>query len=179
MELILLALLLVVFVVVPLLGMRKQNQRLREINSFQESLRVGMVVKTTSGIHGRVNYVGDTTVDLEISPGVQTTWDKATVLELVGEPEADLDVNPDIQPKADLDAGSSAGCEAAPGISSEASLRASGREDMAGETVGHTPADAQSAEQNKPVQRADENTAPAVEETPLEGSQEHKSTEER
>lgn len=83
MEPLLLGLLLVVFLVVPLLTFRKQNQRMKEIRSFQESVTPGMVVKTTSGMHGRVTQVGETTVDLEISSGVVCTWDRASILSLV------------------------------------------------------------------------------------------------
>lgn len=88
MEPILLILLLVVFIGLPLLSMRKQSQRLKQIKSFQDSLQPGMVVKMTSGLHGRVAYVGENTIDLEVSAGVVTTWDKSAVLELVDSVES-------------------------------------------------------------------------------------------
>ncbi|MBC2681648.1 preprotein translocase subunit YajC [Corynebacterium anserum] len=83
MEIILLILLLVVFIGLPLLSMRKQSQRMKEIKAFQDSLDAGMVVKMTSGVHGRVTHVGAHTIDLEISDGMVTTWDKSAVLERV------------------------------------------------------------------------------------------------
>lgn len=83
MEIILLILLLVVFIGLPLLSMRKQSQRMKEIKAFQDSLQAGMVVKMTSGVHGRVTHVGEHTIDLEISDGAVTTWDKSAVLERV------------------------------------------------------------------------------------------------
>ncbi|MBF4553526.1 preprotein translocase subunit YajC [Corynebacterium suicordis] len=83
MDVFLLGLLLVVFVALPLISMRKQNRRVKEIQAFQERLHPGMVVKTTSGMHARIAHVGETTVDLEISAGVVSTWDKAVVLSLV------------------------------------------------------------------------------------------------
>lgn len=88
MEPILLILLLVVFVALPLFSMRKQSQRLKEIKAFQEQLQPGMVVKMTCGLHGRVSHVGEATVDLEVSAGVVTTWDKNAVLELVDSVDA-------------------------------------------------------------------------------------------
>lgn len=83
MEPILLILLLVVFVALPLFSMRKQSKRLKEIKSFQEQLQPGMVVKMTCGLQGRISHVGEHTVDIEVSAGVVTTWDKAAVLERV------------------------------------------------------------------------------------------------
>lgn len=56
---------------------------MKEIRGFQEHLSPNMVVKMTSGLHGRISHVGETTVDLEISAGVVTTWDKSAVLSLV------------------------------------------------------------------------------------------------
>lgn len=85
MDLLLLGALLLLFLGFPLLTMRKQSRRIKEIQEFQSTLREGMVVKVTSGLHGRVSYVGENTVDLEISPGVITTWDKSAVLALVDE----------------------------------------------------------------------------------------------
>lgn len=78
-----LILIVVVFIALPLLQIRKQNQRMKQIREFQASLQPGMVVQMTSGIQGRVAHVGDTSIDLEISPAVVTTWDRAAVLQAV------------------------------------------------------------------------------------------------
>ncbi|TYR18330.1 preprotein translocase subunit YajC [Corynebacterium urealyticum] len=78
-----LILIVVVFIALPLLQIRKQNQRMKQIREFQDSLQPGMVVQMTSGIQGRVAHVGDTSIDLEISPAVVTTWDRAAVLQAV------------------------------------------------------------------------------------------------
>lgn len=82
-EIILIVLVLLVFVGLPLVQIRKQNKRIQQIRQFQDQLGPGMVVKTTSGLHGRVVHVGDTTVDLEIATGVVTTWEKVSILETV------------------------------------------------------------------------------------------------
>lgn len=83
MEIIFVLLIILVFVGLPLFQMRKQNQRMRQLREFQDSVQPGMVVKTTSGVHGRVANVGETTVDLEVARGIVTTWDKAAIFETV------------------------------------------------------------------------------------------------
>ncbi|MDK8790280.1 MULTISPECIES: preprotein translocase subunit YajC [Corynebacterium] len=82
-----LILIVVVFIALPLVQIRKQNQRMKQIREFQDSLQPGMVVQMTSGIQGRVAHVGDTSIDLEISPAVVTTWDRAAVLQAVNSVE--------------------------------------------------------------------------------------------
>lgn len=89
MELLLLVLLLAVFLGLPMLQMRKQTKQIGLIRAFQASLTPGMVVELTSGLHGRLTSVGETTVDVDIAPGVTTTWDRAAVLKLVDSVQAD------------------------------------------------------------------------------------------
>lgn len=83
MEIILIVLLVLVFLGLPMLQMKKQSRQIGEIRTFQSSLTPGMVVQLTSGLHGRIASVGEGTVDLEVSPGVVTTWDRGAVLKLV------------------------------------------------------------------------------------------------
>lgn len=83
MEILLLALLVLVFLGLPVLQMRKQSKQIGVIKNFQDSLNPGMVVQLTSGLHGRVTNVGDSTIDLEVAPGVVTTWDRSAVLKSV------------------------------------------------------------------------------------------------
>lgn len=80
---VLLILILIVFIALPLLQIRKQNQRMKQIRQFQEQLQPGMVVQMTCGVQGRIAHVGETTIDLEVSPAVVTTWDKSAVLQAV------------------------------------------------------------------------------------------------
>ncbi|AGP30871.1 preprotein translocase subunit YajC [Corynebacterium terpenotabidum] len=94
MDILLLALLVVVFLGLPVLQMRKQSKQIGEIRNFQSQLTPGMIVQLTSGLHGRIADVGETTVDVEIAPGIITTWERAAVLKLVdsvaaGSAEAD------------------------------------------------------------------------------------------
>jgi preprotein translocase subunit YajC len=46
---------------------------------MQNELSIGTEVMTTSGLHARVAAIGDTTVDLEISPGVVVRWARAAI----------------------------------------------------------------------------------------------------
>jgi preprotein translocase subunit YajC len=59
---------------------------------MQDSLEIGTPVMTTSGLHGSVAAKGDTTIDLEIAPGVVVTFTRQAVLEVrkpVGGPTDD------------------------------------------------------------------------------------------
>jgi preprotein translocase subunit YajC len=60
---------------------------------LQESLRVGDQVQTTSGLHATIKRITDDTVDLEIAPGVVTTWVKLAIRDRI-EPEV-LDTGAD------------------------------------------------------------------------------------
>ena len=53
---------------------------------LQESLRIGDRVHTTSGLQGTITNITDDTVDLEIAPGVVTTWVKLAIRDKI-EPE--------------------------------------------------------------------------------------------
>ena len=66
---------------------------------LHESLRVGDRVHTTSGLQGTITHITDDTVDLEIAPGVVTTWMKLAVRDRI-EPEI-LDAEATEVPVAD------------------------------------------------------------------------------
>jgi preprotein translocase subunit YajC len=76
--------LLIALVAVPMfLQARKQKRAMREQQQLQNSLVAGDRVMTTSGLYGTVVTAGDDTIDLEIAPGVTTTWLRAAVREKV------------------------------------------------------------------------------------------------
>ena len=77
--LILLALAFVLLIFLPARQRRKMQQKTQEL---QNSLTVGTPVMTTSGLHGTVAGLTDTTVDLEISPGIVVTFARQAVLEV-------------------------------------------------------------------------------------------------
>ena len=65
---------------------RRQKRAMQATIDLHESLRIGDKVQTTSGLHGTIARITDDTVDLEIAPGVVTTWVKMAVAARV-EPE--------------------------------------------------------------------------------------------
>ena len=65
---------------------RRQKRAMQASIDLHESLRVGDRVHTTSGLQGTITGITDDTVDLEIAPGVVTTWMKLAIRDRV-EPE--------------------------------------------------------------------------------------------
>ncbi len=60
-------------------GQRRQRRAMQATIDLQESLRPGDRVHTTSGLQGTIVAITEDTVDLEIAPGVVTTWMKLAV----------------------------------------------------------------------------------------------------
>jgi preprotein translocase subunit YajC len=58
---------------------RRQKRAMQATIDLHESLRIGDKVQTTSGLHGTIRRLTDDTVDLEIAPGVLTTWVKLAI----------------------------------------------------------------------------------------------------
>ncbi|MGW5072214.1 preprotein translocase subunit YajC [Rhodococcus sp. NPDC004095] len=86
--------LLILVLLVPMfLGIRRQKKEMAKTADLQDSLKVGDRIMTTAGLHGTVAALGDTTVELEIAPGVVTTWSRLVVRELVTE---DTDTDSDV-----------------------------------------------------------------------------------
>jgi preprotein translocase subunit YajC len=92
MQQLLLPLLLVLVLAVPLvMSTRKQKKQQAAQQDLQSSLAPGDRVMTTSGLYGTVaDTSGDTTIDIEIAPGVVTTWLRLAVREKV-EPVVEAD----------------------------------------------------------------------------------------
>lgn len=80
MEIILLILLLLVFLLPSFLMMRKQRRNQAEVQTFQNALQPGDEVVTVSGLHGSIVGIGETSVELEIAPGVPVTVEKMSVI---------------------------------------------------------------------------------------------------
>ena len=76
---------------------RRQRRAQEQQQALQNSLDVGDRVMTTSGLYGTVTDADDnTTITLEIAPGVETEWLRAAVREKVGpveETEDELDAD--------------------------------------------------------------------------------------
>jgi preprotein translocase subunit YajC len=58
---------------------RRQKKAMQATIDLQNSLTVGDRVHTTSGLLGTITGITDDNVDLEIAPGVVTTWMKLAV----------------------------------------------------------------------------------------------------
>ena len=65
---------------------RRQKRAMQATIDLHESLRIGDQVQTTSGLHATIKRITDDTVDLEIAPGVLTTWVKLAIRDRI-EPE--------------------------------------------------------------------------------------------
>lgn len=65
---------------------RRQKRAMQATIDLHESLQVGDRVHTTSGLEASITGITDDTVDLEISPGVVTTWMKLAIRDKI-EPE--------------------------------------------------------------------------------------------
>jgi preprotein translocase subunit YajC len=76
---ILLALAVILLFVMPA---RQRKRIAAQQQALQESLAVGTPVMTTSGLHGTVVRLTDTTVDLEIASGVVVTFVRQAILEV-------------------------------------------------------------------------------------------------
>lgn len=64
---------------------RRQRRAQEQQQQLQNSLGVGDRVMTTSGLYGTItDSDDDTTVTIEIAPGVETEWLRAAVREKVG-----------------------------------------------------------------------------------------------
>lgn len=66
---------------------RRQRKAMQATIDLHESLLVGDRVHTTSGLQATITGITDDTVDLEIAPGVVTTWMKLAIRDRI-EPEA-------------------------------------------------------------------------------------------
>jgi preprotein translocase subunit YajC len=62
---------------------RRQKKAMQATIDLHESLTVGDRIHTTSGLQATIAGIGDDTVDLEIAPGVVTTWMKLAVRDRV------------------------------------------------------------------------------------------------
>lgn len=67
---------------------RRQRRAMQATLDLHESLQAGDRVHTTSGLQATIVDITDDTVDLEIAPGVVTTWMKLAVRDRI---DPDLD----------------------------------------------------------------------------------------
>jgi preprotein translocase subunit YajC len=71
---------------------RRQKKAMQATIDLHNSLTIGDRIHTTSGLHGTITGISDDSIDLEIAPGVVTTWMKLAVRDRV---EADDELDDD------------------------------------------------------------------------------------
>jgi preprotein translocase subunit YajC len=77
---------------------RKQKKAMQATIDLHNSLQVGDRIHTTSGMQGTITGITDDNIDLEIAPGVVTTWMKLAVRDRIEddiEDDTDLDEAPE------------------------------------------------------------------------------------
>jgi preprotein translocase subunit YajC len=101
----LLPFLLIAVLIVPMVLMsRKQKRAMAQQQELQNSIGVGDRVMTTSGLYATVaDADDDATVELEIAPGVVTTWLRAAVREKVDPEVAEDEFEDDEELVAEVD----------------------------------------------------------------------------
>ena len=73
---------------------RRQKKAMQATIDLHNSLKIGDRVHTTSGLEGEIKGITDDDVQLEIAPGIVTTWMKLAVRDRI-EPDDELDENSD------------------------------------------------------------------------------------
>ncbi len=94
----LLPILLVAFLGIMYMASRRQKKEAKAVSDMQAALTAGDEVMTTSGLHGTIVDLDEDTVDLEIAPGVVTTWNRLAVRARVT-----VDVTEDVTEDEDLE----------------------------------------------------------------------------
>ncbi len=79
---------------------RRQKKAMQATIDLHNSLKIGDRVHTTSGLQGTIAGITDDNVDLEIAPGVVTTWMKLAVRDRIVD---DFDDDTDDADDADVD----------------------------------------------------------------------------
>lgn len=77
---------------------RRQRKAMQATIDLHNSLQIGDRVHTTSGLEGTITGISDDSVDLEIAPGVVTTWMKLAVRDKI---EDDLEDDDDVDDVVD------------------------------------------------------------------------------
>lgn len=67
---------------------RRQKKAMQATIDLHNSLQIGDRIHTTSGLQGTITGITDDNIDLEIAPGVVTTWMKLAVRDRI-EPDTD------------------------------------------------------------------------------------------
>jgi preprotein translocase subunit YajC len=80
---------------------RRQRRAMQATIDLHDSLQPGDRVHTTSGLEATVTAITDDTVDLEIAPGVVTTWMKLAIRDRILPDEPELEDAHDLDDRED------------------------------------------------------------------------------
>lgn len=83
---------------------RRQRRAMQATIDLHDSLQPGERVHTTSGLEATIVAIADDTIDLEIAPGVVTTWMKLAIRDRIL-PDDDIELNEDLDKDVDDVAG--------------------------------------------------------------------------
>jgi preprotein translocase subunit YajC len=83
------------------MAQRRQKKAMQATIDLHDSLTIGDRIHTSSGLEGTIVGIADDSVDLEIAPGVVTTWMKVAVRDRIGPDDEDDDDDDDEQGEDD------------------------------------------------------------------------------
>lgn len=85
---------------------RRQRRAMQATIDLHDSLQPGERVHTTSGLEATIFAIADDTIDLEIAPGVVTTWMKLAIRDrILPDDDIDEELNEDLDKDVDDVAG--------------------------------------------------------------------------
>lgn len=85
---------------------RRQRRVMQATIDLHDSLQPGERVHTTSGLEATIVAIADDTIDLEIAPGVVTTWMKLAIRDrILPDDDIDEELNEDLDKDVDDVAG--------------------------------------------------------------------------
>lgn len=85
---------------------RRQRRAMQATIDLHDSLQPGERVHTTSGLEATIVAIADDTIDLEIAPGVVTTWMKLAIRDrILPDDDIDEELNEDLDKYVDDVAG--------------------------------------------------------------------------
>ena len=88
--------------VIMYLSSRRQKKAMQATIDLHESLAIGDRVHTTSGMEATIAGISDDSVDLEIAPGVITTWMKLAIRDRILDDDESEDDDDDYESDDEL-----------------------------------------------------------------------------
>jgi len=87
--------LIIILGVFMFMASRRQRKAMQATIDLHNSLQIGDRVHTTSGLEATITGITDDTVDLEIAPGVVTTWMKLAIRDRIDDEDLEDDLEGD------------------------------------------------------------------------------------